>query len=222
MHQVDYSRVDRHGVRHIHDLHWKPVNPQVLADLLSFDELRAAAMPVQQLGPSAFAPAPVHALLLACIHRVAHHRDDERLIWLFDVHLLAERFSEAEHDWLLELVTAKRIARITLDALAAARALFDTALPAGLLDRLEEHAASETKSGANQYVGGPMRRLDVLVSDLKALGSWRDRARLLREHVFPPASYIMDAYSVSSRVLLPVLYAHRLLFGAWRWLRRAV
>ena len=40
--------------------------------------------------------SPVHALLVACIHRVAHHRGTERLIWLLDIHLLASRLEERE------------------------------------------------------------------------------------------------------------------------------
>lgn len=221
MHQLDYSKVDRHGVRHIFDLHWKLVNPQALADLLTFEELDAGAAPVAP-DSVARAPVPVHALLLACIHRVAHHHGWERLIWHFDVHLLAERLTAAEQACLLELTAQKGIACIALDGLLLARANFDTALPAKLLERLEEQAASEAGSAASEFACRPMSRFDVLVSDLKALGSWRDRARLLREHIFPPASYIMERYSVSNAAILPILYTHRLLSGAWKWLRRTV
>ncbi len=37
---------------------------------------------------------PPHALLMACVHRVAHHFDPPTLIWLYDIHLLASSMSE--------------------------------------------------------------------------------------------------------------------------------
>ena len=38
---------------------------------------------------AALMPAPAHALLLAVIHLAAHHARQVRLIWLYDLHLLA-------------------------------------------------------------------------------------------------------------------------------------
>ena len=37
--------------------------------------------------------APVNALVLACIHRLAHHQGRDRLVWLYDIHLLAGRLA---------------------------------------------------------------------------------------------------------------------------------
>lgn len=41
--------------------------------------------------PNAFAPAASDALQIACLHRGAHHRNSDLLIWLYDIHLLAKR-----------------------------------------------------------------------------------------------------------------------------------
>ena len=56
-----------------------------------------------------------------------------------------------------------------------------------------------------------------LVSSLGCLG-WRDRVRLLREVVLPRPRYMLGAYGVgrSGVVLLPALYAHRAVCGAWK------
>ena len=59
---------------HVLDVHWRVLNPQRFAGLLSYDEIAAAAVPLPALGPGARTPAAVHALLLACVHRLAHHR----------------------------------------------------------------------------------------------------------------------------------------------------
>ena len=69
------------------------------------------------------------------------------------------------------------------------------------------------------YTERTQRRLDVLLADLRRLPRWRDRLQLLAEHAFPPASFVMARYAARRRVLLPVLYAHRLVTGAWKWLR---
>src|SRR5262249_51587245 len=68
---------------HTIDLHWAISNRPLFARMLSFDELRRDARPIATLGADALAPAPVHALILACVHRVAHHDDAPTLIWLY-------------------------------------------------------------------------------------------------------------------------------------------
>jgi hypothetical protein len=63
--------------------------------------------------------------------------------------------------------------------------------------------------------------MDVLMADLRALGSWTHRWQLVKEHVFPPAQYMRDVYAPSSRAPLSFLYARRALVGARKWLSRA-
>src|SRR5258706_549013 len=96
--QQSFSRHDRFGVQHVYDLHWDIANTPVVRDALRFDELLARSMALLHIGPAARAPSYVDALLLACIHRVAHHHDSDRLVWLVDIHLLRARMSGPEHD----------------------------------------------------------------------------------------------------------------------------
>ena len=69
------------------------------------------------------------------------------------------------------------------------------------------------------YLDGRVTRSDVLISDLKVLGTWRARAQLLREHVFPSPAFIRQRYGTRTRVMLPAFYLHRLITGASRWVR---
>ena len=73
------------------------MNPQILADSLPFDALWRDAVPVVRLGPGARMPSLVGSIVLASIHRLAHHQQQERLIWLYDVRLLATLLNDA--DW---------------------------------------------------------------------------------------------------------------------------
>jgi len=60
---------------HVYDVHWDISNSPVVRDALPFDEVIGRAISVPRIAPNALAPSHVDALLLACIHRVAHHHD---------------------------------------------------------------------------------------------------------------------------------------------------
>jgi hypothetical protein len=215
-HQIALSRIDRHALRHVIDLHWKIVNPQILADALRFDDLWARRRPAPAAGQFAHVPAPVDNALIAAIHRLAHHQGHERLIWLYDVRLLTTNFSDAEWDELASTACRRSVAAMSLDALREAQRLLDAPLPPHVTAVLESAAVREP---SHRYVEGRVRKLDVLESDLRTLTSWRDRWTLLREHAFPPAAFIRQRYGIHHPLLLPALYLHRLVVGAVKWVR---
>ncbi len=122
-HQVAFERTDAHGVHHVIDLHWKIVNPQIVADALTYDRLRADAQPAPALGDAALVPSVIASIALGCVHRLAHHQGQDRLIWLYDLDLLAGTLTA--DDWLAlrELACRQRIAGFCLDGLRSARAV---------------------------------------------------------------------------------------------------
>jgi hypothetical protein len=61
--------------------------------------------------------------------------------------------------------------------------------------------------------------MQVAMSDWRRIRGVRARVRFIREHLFPPAGYMRHRYGISSRFALPVLYAHRAVTGAAKWLR---
>src|SRR2546426_3871272 len=68
--QSSWNKLDGYGVIHAIDLHWRVNNCQIFAEAASYDELLSGSVAVQVLGGRAL--GPVHALILACMHRVAH------------------------------------------------------------------------------------------------------------------------------------------------------
>ena len=216
MPQCQFVRNDRRGPVHAYDVHWKMAIPVPFADLLRFDDVAARAIEVAALGGHARALGRVDALLLACIHRVAHHHDDERLLWLYDIHLLANEMDRESFEQFLELAAQKQIRAVCAQGLTRAHHWLDTRLPAEVMSTLAAGSAEPTRV----YLAGRLRKVDVLLSDLRALGGWPARWQLLREHLFPPAAYMMERSGVSSRLALPALYASRIVRGAWRWFRR--
>ncbi len=111
MYQQSFVRRDATGARaHLVDLHWRIANPQRFAHVLQFDELAASATPRPALGPHARGLDPAHGLVLACVHRVAHHFDPTRLIWTYDLHRLATALETTDWTRVTALARDRRVA----------------------------------------------------------------------------------------------------------------
>jgi hypothetical protein len=218
-HQIALVRLDAHGVWHAVDLHWRLANPHVFANLLPVSELAASAVPLPALGPYARTPDGPHALLVAAMHLAAHHAHHVRLIWLYDLHLLCSRMSGDSLRQMAAMARDRGLASVCARGLHLARRWFDTPVPAGVLAELD--AVDARSEAPARYVAGSVGKLGTLASDLRTLPSWGARARLLYEHAFPPAEYMLRSYRTSRRSWLPALYLHRMVTGGWRWLRQA-
>ena len=213
--QAPYEKT-RDGLQlHVFDVHWRVANAQAFSNLLPYDEMIREATAMPRLSPSARGPSLVHALMLACTHRVAHHFDSNRLIWLYDIHLLASAMSADDWERFHSLAKRWGVVRVCGHSLERAVSCFATVLPEIVAARL--HTTGSVESTA-AYAGPPRRHIANVVSDLQALAGWGDRLRLLRQHVFPPRAYMREVYAKSSRAPLPVLYARRIVRGARRWL----
>ena len=214
LYQRSYTR-SSHGHALVVDLHWRLTNPAVFGHVLSFEEMDAAAVDVPMLSSRARGLSSVHALFVACVHRVAHHFADDRLIWLFDIHLVASGLSAAEWSAFADLAVGRRVTRVCEAGLAQSTSRFSTTVPQTVWDRLSEGIA-ETEITA-EYLRPDRLRVLVVLDDLRALGTWTDRWRLLRDYAFPPVNYMRDVYAPSSDLPLAWLYMRRMFFGAWKW-----
>jgi hypothetical protein len=214
--QRHYGRHDGLGQRHVVDLHWRVANPEVFADVLTFDEAWPRALPIDALGPAARTLDLPDALLLACVHRVAHHHDEGLLLWLWDIHLLVSHLDEARLLRVVERARHHRVSSVVAHSLARARECFGTAVPDTVMDALRQATPPEPSA---QFLDAPSLATE-LRSSLVALDSWSDRWRLLREHLLPPRAYMRAKYATWPGPLLPVAYLHRAVRGAPRWFKR--
>ena len=215
--QFHFLKVDDHGIDHALDVHWRVSNVRVFADALSYDELRRAARSIPELGPHAWGPSPEHALLLACVHRVAHHDDSRYLLWLLDVHLLAQRLTAHQQTAFARLAKERQMRAVCAGTLDLSQEAFG-ALDRGWLDELS--ASGDGREPSRAFIGGGLRPAEILLTDVAATEAWSERLRLLREHLFPRLSYIRARYPRWPAVLLPAAYVHRVVRGLPRWLRR--
>ena len=216
MYQAPFGRIDHLGIEHALDIHWRIVNPQVVSRAVTHPELVERSQMVLVQDHPMRVPSSVDSLLIACLHRI-HHPDTEQPFWIEDIHLLASRLEPSEWQAFTTRAASRSIRAICLQGLKRAGELFQTVLPLDVIAALSE-GSSEASA---VFLRKDLRPVDRLTADLRALGP-RGAARLMREHMFPPASYMRAKYGVSSRVWLPAVhYASRVLGGMWKWFRVA-
>lgn len=216
--QAQWRRTLPHGLVHTVDVHWRLFNPHAFAHVLSPEEVLNRAQPIASLGPYARGPSAVDALVLACVHRVAHHPGDDDPIWLYDIHLLVEALSPIDADAFVRLVRERQVARISADGIDRAHAMFHTRLPLALAALITADTLPVEPSA--EFLKPGRRQVTVLASDLRALPGWRPRLRLLAQHLFPPIDYMERQYGVRGRARLAPFYAWRIVRGARRWVIR--
>lgn len=207
---------------HTIDLHWRINNSELLARIFSYPELRTGAVPLPGLSPRALGAKPVHGLLIACMHRaksLPHPPSGfgpdflgaERLIWLYDMHLLAGQLGPGAWDELVVLSSRKGFRAVCLEALRQTRACFGTGIPDAVLEQLAIPGPQELS--AVYARAGRMRRRWL---DLLAYGGLRDKLRFAGEFAFPPAEYMRERFPNAK----PDWLAWRYVLRAWAGLRR--
>jgi hypothetical protein len=203
---------------HVYDVHWDVSNSPIVRDALPFEELLNRAIAIPRIAPNALAPSHVDALLLACIHRVAHHHDIERLIWLYDIHLLRESMSADEHAHFWRRAADRRVVAICERSIELADEWFAASSRNRASDFLSESDRNRDEPSA-AFLDHGRTRGGVLNADLKAL-SWRGRLQRVRELAFPPIGFMRQSFPLAPTAALPVLYIWRGVRGVMRLLRK--
>ena len=183
------------------DLHWGLSSRPLLAQALAFNDLFARAVPVPGL-QGWLAPDAVHAVLLAAVHRIGHHRDQERWIWLYDVHLLWNQFSSQQRHQAVFEAQSRGISSLLLDALRACILVLDTAVHDYELEALAAAAAGEPSA---QLLDA---KRSLLWFDLRHCG-WRERVQLLQEHALPPHEFMVSRFGEHATWLRPAWHVRR-------------
>jgi hypothetical protein len=208
---------------HTIDLHRRINNSQLLSHLFSYGELRAGAVALPRLYKGALAAGTEHALLLACMHRATHrhnpyyvdgvaHYGGDRLIWLYDIYLLARSLTADNWEEVIRLASAKGLCATTLDGIERAAASFSQCCPDEVRRRL-----ARTGEPVALYLGAG--RLLQSWIDFCAIEGGSNRLRFLRELVLPPSEYMRAKYGKTHAALLPVRYTRRAVNGAMKRLR---
>ena len=217
--QEQWQRQLTPHVSHAIDLHVEVSNRAFFASRLRAHDLLERAVVAPFAGPSGWQLDAIDALMLSCVHRVAHHSGESRLIWSADVSRQSAALAEAQIVTLIARATTAGVAAICANEIDAARQVWGGQCGASVdavVMRLRDLGRTER---SRAFLREGRGRLGDLWLDLWGLTHWTDRVRLLLEHVAPPAAYIRGNSTVSP-VMLPWLYVRRLVRGAVRWTRR--
>lgn len=214
--QFEVQKLDRFGLTHAFDVHWKISTQPLFAEVLTYEDIVARACPLPALGPSALAPADADALLLACIHPVMHHQNSPRLLWLFDILLLASRLTPDEAGRFVQRARDRKVAEVCAHQLRLVQDLFGLNIGSAIFDELADAGGAEPSAA---YLASNRKWRDELVSSVRGLPRFGDRMRLVRQVLFPAPAYMLGAYGFRANALaplvLPALYVHRNVRGAW-------
>ena len=210
--QALFLATDAHGAEHAFDVHWSIANPSAFSDAIDYEEAAGEALSIDAIDARARGLDRVRAMMLACIHRVAHHHASDRMVWLLDIHLLAATFTSADWEKLWAIATERGVVRVVAGSLEAAeRALGTPWTRPAVMPQGEPSAV---------YLRRDVRRGRILASELGGLHGWRERATRIVDLAFPPFAYMQQAFGVQHRIFLPFFYGVRGVRGALRLLRR--
>jgi hypothetical protein len=202
------------------DIHWQVSNnDREFSRRFNYDSLAANAVNIPELGDNAWTLNAVDALILACVHRAGHlpHNGD-RLIWLYDIHLLTEVLSDEDSVLFYNKVQDLAVVGLCIDGITAARSRFGSTLTASLQSLLEKDPGGEPSSAFLQpgRLNGIRNRA---LRDLKSMSNRKDRLQYLLQNAFPPAEYMFWRYNTKQKALLPWLYVKRIAHAAFIFLR---
>ena len=212
--QFHFVRHDEHGVLHALDVHWRISNTAAFALRVQWSDCWSGRRAAPGLAPGVFVPSMPLALIIACIHRVAHHYSSERLIWIYDIHTIAGRLDERQFGDVVRLATERRVLQVIASGLQAAVKHFATPLPEPIRQCIQDVRDADPE--VRLFLDGSLGSIEVLLSDWRQLRGFALRLRFLREHLFPDPDFIRSRYGISTAFALPFLYAHRLATGAFR------
>jgi hypothetical protein len=213
--EMAFTRAES-GVRHFVDLHWRALSPLPFRHLLPFDDAWRRSQPIPALGEHARGLGDPDALLHVVAHLAAHHGTAPRLIWLADLDRLARRLDEERWMTFTGAVCAGGLAAVTLEVIRTASRWFGTSVPESVMRTLAAAAPGSPIGPAFLDARSKAGRMWI---ELRALPRWRERVRLVSQHLVPDRRYMEQRYGVRGAGLIGA-YAHRATTGAWHWFKR--
>jgi hypothetical protein len=209
-HQLVARRIGHDQAPVEFDIHWRILNAPRFARSISFDEAMSRSIVVPGLDDCRTLNV-VDALMLACMHRVGSDwHDQDRLIWVYDIHTLVTAMSEQELQQFSILAVERNIQSACYAGLAKARACFRTKISSQVMGVLETAEIPNTLS--RRFAES---QLGLLIDDLKCLPDRRSRWALFRELFYPSGASLLQKYGKQNKIWLPWLYLKQIFGGTW-------
>ena len=194
------------------DVHTALFNRPAMLGLLPYRDLLGKA--TQNVHSAGIVPCPGHLLIHASLHLLAHHANNYRLIWLYDIKLLLDQLNSGDSQIVISFCQHHNLSAVLLDAVEASQGVFPNGRPVPLVDSLREQAGRETTSHFAAGLKNTQTRSRRVIEDWNSLQGGRQRGAWLRQHLLPPPEYMMQKYHMASKWLLPFFYLWRILRGS--------
>lgn len=196
------------------DLHWRLINHAALGSCLTFSILRDRAIQLPALHRHARGLCKEHALYHALLHRITNIAKGAggRLIWLWDIHLLASSLTSADWRDFLRIALTTRTSALCLDGLISSRDSFRTPIPDEVTAVLLDSSAPGDLGLGSFTSQGAADRAHV------AALPWRQKLAWARRKLIPPAQFMRLRYNAHSKWELLRAYLKRW----WLGIRRAL
>jgi hypothetical protein len=199
------------GVNIDFDVHFKISNSKKLSKILSFSEIKEKSFlfEIDQVKYSFICKE--HALIHASFHLLQHILEGNhfKAIWLYDIHLLATKFTPMEQRKLIKLIESKKIQSIVKRALEIVNNYLPSEQAQALIAGLSVLAINDDYS----YLMKGKSKIRLVLADLAAMDKYVDKISYIREILFPPRSVIRKKYPLKRGVPIVMLYIWRLIVG---------
>lgn len=204
--------------RHDLDVHWQVMNSFALSTVLDVETCFIGAIELPRLAPRALTLDHVSMLVHTALHKATHivspyfaggkaYFGGDRLIWGYDIHLLAQVLSNDDWTRLVQMARDDGTAEVCLAALAFAQDRLGTDVPGFVLDALRGAIPNDRQSDFLLRSG----QLDRAWRDLRAVAGWRSKAVYLCTRLLPAPAFVRAKYPELADRPLVVLYLHRLM-----------
>ncbi len=198
---------------HTFDIHWRVSNRACLSEPLDFELLYSSSVPAPSMGEAMRVPHPLYSLIIACVHWIAE--PSKRLIWLYDIHLMASAMSADFADTLQRSAREMRLSHIIHHVLRQTQEAFHSRLPAELLQALQRTMKADPQEPTRLLISRPDKTMAMHRADFLALADAATRIRMLGALLFPPPSYL-DLAGIGHGLPLPLRHTLRLTRPLWR------
>lgn len=221
-----YSRVASDGTLHTIEVHSRIGISRLLSNLFPFEDLLARAVLLPRLSPGARAHGAIDGLFITCLHRATHkHRPyfagegtyygANRLIWLYDIHLIASSLAPADWAAFVEASRDKGLLSVAREGLLAAEVAFKTEIPPSVRFEFAKGDANGdiARCAAASHYG-------QIWIDFRRVRGTPDKLQFLRGLFLPPADFIRGKFPSAKIRWLPWLYVRVLAGVASKWINR--
>jgi hypothetical protein len=200
------------------DLHWNLFVPLFYRRRMDLEWFWSHTQPLVFGEQSVLILDPAAQLVHLAVHASLNHQNEPRLIWLYDLALLIERY-KTQIDWgdIQAFARASRLTRPIQHVLHRMQMTWGVQLPESHRTAFQMSNQDLTERIAFALTAATHNEARGLSDAMSAPGM--GKLGYMLRHVFPSRTYMRQRYALDKDVWLPWYYARRVVETGWKFLR---